>query len=235
MKISVILLAIGLAFSTMASSASITDSIATEPVKVEAIRDTLDVQTSKKVKTEVDSVKMKELPVLSVKGENVWFEKGKAVFVPSRQDKNLSKNMTDLIEMMQTGVLYVEGGMIKAGGNKANIYINGVPVDNMDQATFWAKNALRVEYYPVSDDPRFGGKNNIVNFIMKEYKTGGLTRLDGSQTFPNTGSYTASSKLVYKDMTYNGMVRAGYNRDHSICTIGTENYLDVWTTDKVKI
>ena len=63
----------------------------------------------------------------------------------------------------------------------------------------WPKNALRGwNLWKVLPTPKFEGKHNILNFIMKDYALGGLTKLRGRQVIPNEGSYEASSKFVYK-------------------------------------
>lgn len=185
-------------------------------------------QTIGKEQTEQDQ-KTTELEELIVKGENAWVENGKAVFIPQKSAKNLARDMNSLIERMNTGLLIVnEGKITTAGGKAVSLFINGVPVDNMDAATFWAKNALRVEYMESSDDPNYAGATNIVNFVMKEYVAGGLTRLSANQTFPNDGEYKASSKLVWGRMTYNAVFKGGYSRDHFSGSDMNENYEDVW-------
>ena len=170
-----------------------------------------------------------ELEELVVKGENAWIENGKAVFIPQKSAKNLARDMASLIGRMNTGILMVDKGEIKtAGGQGVSLFINGVPVNDMDAATFWAKNALRVEYMATSDDPRFRGATNIVNFVMKEYVAGGLTRLNANQSVPNAGRYMASSKLVYGRMTYNAVFKGGYSRDHFSGSYMNEEYDDIW-------
>ena len=170
-----------------------------------------------------------QLQELIVKGENAWFEDGKAVFIPRKSDKNLSGSMESLIERMNTGILSARNGSITTiGGQPVNIFINGVAVDDLDKATFWPKNAIRVEYMESSNDPQFQGKSNILNFIMKDYVTGGLTKFEAYQFFPNNGTYSASSKLVWGKMTYQAIFKGGYSRDHMSGDEMTENYDDVW-------
>lgn len=173
--------------------------------------------------------KTTELQELIVKGENAWFEDGKAIFVPRKSAKNIASDMASLIEMMNTGMLRVKQGEITtATGQQVNIFINGVPADGLDKATFWPKNALRVEFMESSNDPRFQGKQNILNFIMKEYVTGGLTKFSGYQKIPGGGGYSASSKLVWGKMTYQAIFKGSYDRDHQSGSERDENYSDVW-------
>lgn len=181
---------------------------------------------STKTKTVLDSIKLKEVVVTA---DNIRFEDGKVVMIPTKQAKNLAKNIMSLIENMNTGILTVEKGEIKtANGQAVSLYINGDKVDRMDEATFWAKNVIKVEYLPTTTDSKFQNTKNVVNIIMKEYATGGLTRLEGNQDFPNKGDYSAASKLVVGKTTFNAYVNGGYDRDRLNGDRRTENYEGVW-------
>lgn len=170
-----------------------------------------------------------ELKEVVVVGKNAWFEGEMVVFRPTKQAKNLATDATSLVERMHTGILRTDQGTIQTmNGRNVNIFINGVPADEMDLATFWPKNAVRIEYMETSDDPRYMGATCILNFVMKEYTAGGLTKIDADQTFPGKGDYTLSSKLVQGAMTYNAMLRGGYTRDHRMGNGREEVYRDIW-------
>lgn len=199
--------------------------------KSEAIVDS-DEKTGNDQTEKKENVNITELKELVVEGDNAWFEGNKAIFIPTKSSKNLSKDMKSMVERMNTGILTVVNGDIKAAGRSVSIFINGVPADNLDISTFWPKNALRVEYMPFSDDPKFLGKTNIVNFIIKDYIAGGLTRISASEEIPNNGDYSVSSKLVWGKMSYNAMVKGGYSRDNTSGDEVKEEYKDVWYGDK---
>lgn len=176
-----------------------------------------------------DNDKTTQLEELVVKAKKGWFENGKAVFIPEKREKNLAKDASSLIDRMNTGILHVEDGNIKTFNNEdVAIYINGVKADGMDLSTFWPKNALRVEFIPADSNSEFSDSRNILNFIMRDYTVGGLTRLEADQTFPNEGSYSASSKFVYGRMTYNAVFKGDYMRNHLAESDFTETYNDVW-------
>ena len=113
--------------------------------------------TTKASNTEsTDSVKTTQLEEIVVKGENQWIENGKAVFIPTRQAKRMAKDMASMIDIMNTPLLKGENGKITtASGEPVSLFINGVEVDKIEQSTFWANNAIRVEFYPYTDDPKF--------------------------------------------------------------------------------
>lgn len=186
-------------------------------------------QNSGEKQNSAENDKSTQLDELVVKAKKGWFENGKAVFIPEKREKNLAKDATSLIDRMNTGVLHVEKGSIKTYNNEdVAIYINGVKADDMDLSTFWPKNALRVEFIPVDSNSEFSDSRNILNFIMRDYTVGGLTKLEADQVFPNEGSYSASSKFVYGLMAYNAIFKGGYMRDHLQESDFTETYDDVW-------
>lgn len=181
---------------------------------------------STKTKTSLDSIKLKEVVVTA---DNIRFEDGKVVMIPTKQAKNHAKNISSFIDIMNTGILQVKDGQITTySGEPVNLFINGTEVDKMDAATFWAKNVQRVEYIPVPDDMNYLGKNHVLNLVMKEYVTGGLTRLNGDQYFPNNGDYSAASKLVIGKVTLNAMFEGSYDRNRLNGDKRTEDYENVW-------
>lgn len=176
-----------------------------------------------------DSQKEKVLDEVTVVASRGWVEKDKIVLIPTKREKNLSNSPESLIKQMNLSMLRSEDGkIVGASGNPATIFINGVKADDIDLKTFWPHNAKRVEYYENPTDPVFGGASCVVNFIMTEYSFGGVTKIDGTQGFPSWGSYSASSKLAYKKMTYGAKLTAHYKNYHGLYNSGTESYRDIF-------
>lgn len=179
-----------------------------------------------------DSISSTQLDEVVVNGQTQWMDHGKAVFIPTKQSKRLAGSMESMLEIINPSMLKIQGANITTStGEPVVLFINGVPVDNLDRSTFWANNVIRIEYFPQTDDPVFLGKRNVLNFVMKEYAVGGLTRMSGYQVIPNSGDYDVSSKLVYKKMTYNVKIGGGYSRDYWNKTQTTETFEDVWYAD----
>ncbi len=181
---------------------------------------------STKATTLPDSIKLGEVVVNAKSG---WLENGKAVFIPTKQARNVARDINSLIKAMNTGLLIVVNDKITtSSGEPVTVFINGNASDRIDKATFWAKNVLKVEYLPASDDPKYQGKNNVINIVMKEYISGGLTRIAGDQSFPNNGDYTAASKLVTRRMTFNAMFNDRYECDRLSGSNTDENFSNIW-------
>lgn len=179
--------------------------------------------------TPSSSTELNEVVVFS---KNAWKEGDKYIYVPTRRERNFSTSPSSLIERMHINQLQVLDGKIKTrAGQEVNIFINGIPADDIDLSSFWPKNAIRVEFMENSADPKFQGKVNVLNFVMTDYEYGGLTRINFSQKVPNEGSYKASSKFVYKKMTYGMFFNGGYKREHSASSVDKTLYDDIYYND----
>ena len=167
-----------------------------------------------------------ELKEVVVKSDRAWIEGDKIVFIPTKREKNLSNSPASLIDRMNLPTVYVEGESIisRVSGKTVTVFINGIRADGTDISTFWPKQAKRVEYMEDPEDPRFEGCSSVINFIMPEYEVGGVTRIGAYQDIPNTGDYTAASKLVFRKMTYGLNFKGGYSRDHRSSSWGEDNY-----------
>jgi len=168
-----------------------------------------------------------------VVGERAWIEGDKAVFIPSKREKNLAKDPVSLVDRMQIPTVIVDRGQIKSlSGQGVSIFINGEPAEQVDISTFWPKQTIRVEYMENPTDPKYRGATAVLNFVMPEYEVGGVTKLQAEQEIPDPGSYTAASKLVYRRMTYGVNFDGYYARNGSLDSEGEENFKGVWYDNK---
>lgn len=175
-----------------------------------------------------DSTKVTRLQELVVKSKTAWIEGDKAVFIPQKSDRNLSNDAASLLRRMQIPLLNVEGGNIRnVRGQEVTVFINGVRAESTDLATFWPKDALRVEYMDNPSDPRYEGVECAVNFVMRRYEAGGVARVNAYQQVRNRGRYRAASKVEYRRMTFGMTADAGYGRDYTASATGSETYEDI--------
>lgn len=180
--------------------------------------------------TEVaDTLPDQFLKEVVVKSERAWIEGNKAIFLPTKSEKNLANDAASLLERMHIPTVIIDNGQIKSiTGKTVSLFINGQEASGIDLSTFWPKLAKRVEYIENPTDPQFKGVDVAINFIMTEYAVGGITRLHGWQELPNYGTYGISSKLVYKRMTYGVQLGGRYSRDHMTSRSGNEKYHNVF-------
>lgn len=148
-----------------------------------------------------DSVQTKDLNELVVTAKRGWIEDDKIVYIPTKTEQKLSNSPETLIESMHLPMLIVKDGSITTvSGETVSIFINGNPANATDLATFWPKQAKRVEFMRNPSDAKFQGAQNVVNFIMQEYEVGGVTKAEVYPAIPNKISGKVSSKLVYKKL-----------------------------------
>ncbi len=210
-------------------AATDTDSIAGKAIENKEISVETKEAERKLTSEERDSILARELKEFVVTGKKNRIEGNKIISVPSQKEKNLSYDPASLIDMMKMpGIRVKDGGINTIDGSPVTIFINGVRANETDIATFRTEDVVRVEYINNPADPQYSGEFEVINFIVKEYQAGGVTKAYVSQTFPNMGFYTLSSKAVYKDMTYSAMVKGRYWRDHFGEEEKTTTYKDIY-------
>ncbi|MGN0238138.1 MAG: hypothetical protein ACI4AK_08675 [Lepagella sp.] len=224
---------IAVLLTVLGGSSTCIAATATDSIAVEAEKKAVSVETKeserKLTPEERDSILARELNEFVVTGKKNRIEGNKIISVPSQKEKNLSYDPASLIDMMKMpGIRVKDGGINTIDGSPVTIFINGVRANDTDIATFRTEDVVRVEYIHNPADSQYAGEFEVINFIVKEYQAGGLTKASISQTFPNMGFYTLSSKAVYKDMTYSAMVKGSYWRDHFGEEEKTTTYKDIY-------
>lgn len=171
---------------------------------------------------------VRELEGIVVDGRRIRMEDNKVIGVPTKAEKNLSNTPASLLESMQFPGVKINGDNILTSGDQpVDIFINGVPVTDVDYKTFRPKHTVRVEYMVHPSEPTFLGSAYVVNFIVQEPEIGGVTKIDVSQHFPNHGAYQIGSKLNYNKISYGILFDTYYERNHSLKETGTETFRDI--------
>lgn len=177
-----------------------------------------------------DSIPDQKLGELVVTAERGWIEDGKANFIPTKREKQLSNSPAELIGLMHLPMLLEkDGSIVGVDGKGVEIFINGERADKIDISTFWAKDVRRVEYIENPKEGNFDGARKVVNFIMQKYVVGGVTKLSAfKRNRVNSNNLDASSKIVYKRMTYGLLATGNFYRDHFEGESGTSVYKDLY-------
>ena len=180
--------------------------------------------------TEVsDSVRVHELEELIVEGKNVWVEDDKIVFVPTKSEKNLSTDITTLVERMDIPVISVSGSsLISRNNTPVTIFINGRQASAAELQVFWPQNVKRLEYLERPSDPIYQGAACVLNILMKDYEYGGLTSVGVQGNTRIDATFNASSKMVYKSMTYIASVLDMYRNNKISKDEEHEIYKDIF-------
>lgn len=128
-------------------------------------------------------------------------------YFPSANQKKLATDAISLLSQMAIPQLEIShenlGSISTLSGKDVSIYINYVPAAKQDLIGMRTKDVLKVEYLINPSDPRFGGSEYVVNFIMRKYESGGYTKIAASKSFGlNEIVGTIYSKFAYKSMSY---------------------------------
>ncbi|MCH5220509.1 MAG: hypothetical protein J1F20_08065 [Muribaculaceae bacterium] len=148
------------------------------------------------------------LSTLSVEADNTVLSSNKNIYTPTTNQKNASQDASDLLRRMGIPQLVINPGdntVKDLFGNSVTIFINYHEAQPEELIGMKITDVRRVEYIEFPGDPRFKGKDRVINFIVQEYKYGGYTKASESfKTF--NGIYNNSdvfSRFTYKKMTYN--------------------------------
>lgn len=166
-----------------------------------------------------------ELKELIVKSNRVKFIDNTIVFSPNKDEKKLSNSPQSLLEAMHLPMIKINGNEVSSlSGQAVSLFINGVEISDTDLATFYPSDVISIEYIPNPTDPIYGDSKIAINFVVKRFEVGGISRADAFQRFPNNGIYQIASRLEHKEMTYAIMASFSYRRDHINSEDGIEQY-----------
>ena len=157
------------------------------------------------------------LGAVTVEADNSHLYADRSVYIPSARQKNASQTGADLLSHMaipQLGMI-TNGNITTNSGRDVAIYVDYLPVSENELKAMNVKDVKKVEYYTSPSDPRFQGKENVVNFIMQQYEYGGYVKGFGHL---NLISYSeqllASTRFQYKKMKYD-LIASGWNMNNN--------------------
>lgn len=176
----------------------------------------------------VGIIRMKEQAVylqsLDVSPDRVTVQADRTVFIPTTRQKNASQTGIELLSRMAIPYLRTTGaaGITTMSGAEVDIFVDFLPATGEDLKGMRMADVRKVEYYDFPSDPRFLGKQHVVNFIMTKYEYGGyLKGYTDHNIFYNSGQLNGYGKLQYKKMTYD-ISLGGYHRDDDHAGTATE-------------
>lgn len=163
-----------------------------------------------------DTIQVHTLQEAVVEGQSKYITATKSVYIPSQKDKETSYDAHSLLErMMIPEIMAIPESTVVTtlAGQNVSIFINFLPADYMDQSALYTKDVTSVEYLDHPDDPRFHGAEYVINFIVKEYKYGGYTKLNDRVNFMNKvrNELSLYQRLVYKKWTLDLYSSYNYN------------------------
>lgn len=155
------------------------------------------------------------LSTVLVEGDNSQLNADRTTYIPTPRQKNASQTGNELLSHMaipQLGLI-TNGSITTNSGRDVAVYIDFLPASENELKAMNVKDVKKVGYYTSPSDPRFQGKENVINFIMQKYDYGGYVK---GFCHLNLISYSeqvlASTRFQYKKMKYD-FIASGWNMD----------------------
>ena len=160
---------------------------------------------------DLGTVIMPVLPIilnpLTKQPDYTVYESDKNIYLPTSRQRNSSNDATDLLRRMAIPQLVINPGdnnVKDVFGNYVAVFINSHEAQPDELKGMNMADVRRIEYLEFPTDPRFKGKERVVNFIVREYEYGGYTKVSESLKtlnglFNNTDIF---SRFTYKRMSY---------------------------------
>ena len=166
---------------------------------------------------------IKELKEVVIEGERRIAITDGVAFLPDKRAKQLAVDAISLISHMNLNELMYDAStnkILPLSGEEIAYYIDGMKASDRDLKALNTRDVLRVEYLQQPSDIRYGGNSEVVNFVLRHYTAGGVTKVGADQKLAGwAGDYYVSQRLEYKRMTYDVFFGGGYQNSK---TTGTE-------------
>ncbi|MDE6859295.1 MAG: TonB-dependent receptor family protein [Duncaniella sp.] len=184
------------------------------------------------------NIKMNELPIqlktVRVEADYASAYSDKTVYRPTQRQKNASQTAIDLLRYLaipQIKINLVDKSVTTLTGSEIAIYVDGLPASSDELQGMRTADVKTIEYLDFPNNPRFGGNEHVINFIMQKYEYGGYTKLSVSENIMIGLSSRTSlySKFSYKSMIFD--LYAGAS-NHNIHHVGTSRFGEYKLVDK---
>jgi hypothetical protein len=178
------------------------------------------------VVAQVDSIsKSLQLKEVVVKGKNIQQTADHFNCIPTDKQRRHSHSGFDLVrKMMIPGInVDMENGTIDTPAGGATLYINGREATYREVQSLRPVDIIRIEYYDMPTG-KYAKDRAVINYIIKNYTSGGYTQIDGLQGVGyKEGNYNLASKYSFGNDNVN--VWAGYRSENPKEDLYTsENY-----------
>lgn len=171
--------------------------------------------TATNEKTEISPVAMEtdniQLSEVVVRGASVIRQKDRLLILPDKQQIKQAGTGYDLLYNLMIPGMEVDRikGKVKTFGGEATLYIDGRKADYREVQSLRPRDIEKVEYFDIPTG-KYIGDVAAINYITRQYKSGGYVAIDGRQTMGYlNGDYNIVGKLAQGNMNYT--LFAGYS------------------------
>lgn len=139
-----------------------------------------------------------------VKGSSFIRQKDRVLIIPDKQHIKHANTGYDLLYNLMIPDIEVnrKKGEVSNGLGTVTLYINGEKADYRDVQSLRPRDIEKVEYFDVPTG-RYSSDIAAINYITKQYRSGGYVSLDGQQTIGYlNGDYNVSAKVSHGNTSY---------------------------------
>lgn len=177
----------------------------------------------------IDTLESRELKEVVVEAENQRTSATVSTYIPGKRQKQASQDAVTLLAHMGIPQIEVNPATLtvtNVAGKEVALFVDFVEATPQELQGMRTEDVKKVEYLVNPSDPRFHGKNYVINFVMQKYEWGGYTKLHGEKYF-GLNNVTASvySKMSYKKIIYDIYVDESNSRNNHLGYNGTEHFL----------
>ena len=132
-----------------------------------------------------------------VKGKRAEYENGRMVVYPSADDRKYAADGFTLTKRLNLPNVQVDvfSGKAERYGTAVSYYINNRPVTDREVKMLNPRNVARVEFHE-NPQGEFLGKKTVINFILRERRSGGRVGVDAAQDRGYAGDYMVYAQLA---------------------------------------
>ena len=139
-----------------------------------------------------------------VKGSSFIRKDDHVLVIPDKQQVKHASTGYDLLYNLMIPDIEVnrKKGEVSNGLGTVTLYINGEKADYRDVQSLRPRDIEKVEYFDVPTG-RYSSDIAAINYITKQYRSGGYVSLDGQQTIGYlNGDYNVSAKVSHGNTSY---------------------------------